>query len=244
MTLISVLIPVYNGIEFLEECLLSVINQTYDNWEVIIGINGHSKGSSVELKAIEIVDKIKNSYGLNENYKNYKNCKIDVNYYDTSGKPATMNKMVLDCSGDFIAVLDVDDYWLPKKLESQLPFLDNYDVIGTLCQYFGDENHSPAIPVGDLKEFNFFAVNPIINSSALIRRDLANWTEGEFYDDYDLWLNLFSNKKKFFNVDKILCMHRIHNQSSFNSIKNKENENNLNELRKKWFLFYMSRGVC
>lgn len=236
MSLISILIPLYNGIEFLEECLVSVANQTYENWEVIIGINGHSPNSTIETKAKEIVEKIKNAYGFN-------NLKIKVNYYETKGKPATMNKMVFDSNGDFISVLDVDDFWLPDKLECQLPYLNNYDVIGTLCQYFGDLHHSPAIPIGDLKEFNFFGVNPIINSSAIIRKELANWNENEFFDDYDLWLNLFSNNKRFFNVNKILCKHRIHNESSFNSIKSKEKDDNLEALRKKWFLFYMSRGV-
>lgn len=49
--MISVLIPVYNGVEYLPEALMSVINQTYTKWEVLIGINGHFLHSDVEIYA-------------------------------------------------------------------------------------------------------------------------------------------------------------------------------------------------
>ena len=48
---ISILIPVYNGIEYLHESVYSVISQTHKKWEIIIGINGHEKNSEVEKKA-------------------------------------------------------------------------------------------------------------------------------------------------------------------------------------------------
>jgi len=228
--MISIVIPIYNGIEFLETSLASVIIQTYCNWELIIGINGHPKNSHVELKANEIV----NLYNPENLYK------ISVNYYETKGKPATLNKMIHDCNYDFIAILDVDDYWLPTKLEEQLPYLKDYDVIGTHCKYFGDSNHSPTIPFGDLKDFNFFYYNPIINSSAIIKKELAHWTDDFFgMDDYDLWLKLFCDKKKFFNLHQILCYHRIYSEIAFNS--KKEQEENLENLKKKWFMVYMNK---
>ncbi len=39
--MISILIPIYNGIEFIDESIHSVINQTFNNWELLIGVNGH-----------------------------------------------------------------------------------------------------------------------------------------------------------------------------------------------------------
>ena len=49
--MISVLIPIYNGIEFIDESVQSVINQTYCDWELLIGINGHCENSSIYQKA-------------------------------------------------------------------------------------------------------------------------------------------------------------------------------------------------
>ncbi len=49
--MISILIPIYNGIEFIDDSVQSVLNQTYTNWELIIGINGHPENSDVYKKA-------------------------------------------------------------------------------------------------------------------------------------------------------------------------------------------------
>lgn len=215
---ISILIPIYNGIEYLEQSLSSVIRQTYPNWEVIIGINGVSSNSIVHEKAIEVVKE------MNKNFD------IRVIHYDTTGKPATLNKMVCDSKYPYIAILDVDDIWINDKLEKQLKYLDVYDVVGTGCRYFGDYDHYPNLPYGDLRYFNFLQFNPIINSSAIIRKDCAYWNENEFLEDYDLWLRLFSEKKKFYNVNDYLVLHRIHKDSCFNGT----NHLHLENLKNKW----------
>lgn len=222
---ITVLIPLYNGIEFLEESLSSVIHQTYQKWEVIIGINGHKLGSDVEKKAMDIL----HSYDRFE-------FKIRVIVYNTNGKPQTMNHMVQDASYDHLAILDVDDIWMPEKLERQVPFLQQYDVVGTRCEYFGQMRGYPGIPVGDLTNVNFLICNPIINSSAIIRKCDAWWDDTDYQykikglDDYDMWLRLKNKNKMFFNIKKVLCKHRIHNTSAFNT----SNANYLNELKSKW----------
>ena len=205
--------PIYNGYEYLDESLLSVINQTYKNWELIIGINGHKPDSDIILKIKDTVNNLINNFH-NDNLKK----QIKIIIYDTKGKPATLNKMINNANGDYIAILDVDDYWLSEKLEKQIPYLYNYDVIGTNCRYFGKFSHCPNIPFGDLTNYDFIINgNPIINSSSLIRKELAKWNENERFDDYDLWLQLSLNKKKFYNISDILCMHRIYDNSSFNS---------------------------
>lgn len=224
--MISILIPIYNGIEFFEECLKSVLNQTYNDWEIIIGINGYPPNSDVENLAKEIVYK----YNSDNKYK------IFVNYYDTNGKANTLNKMVEYSNYNFIAILDVDDYWLPTKLEEQIPYLNYYDVIGTDCSYFGDYNGSPDIPMGDLTNFNFFIVNPMICSSIIIKKELAKWNNIFGVEDYDLWLKLFCNKKLFYNVNKKLCMHRVHKKNFYNSTD--KQENNLKEILQKWRYIY------
>ena len=66
--------------------------------------------------------------------------------------------------------------------------------------------------------FDFTRVNPIINSSSIIKKPLCYWDPiEEKLDDYDLWLRLRISNKTFFNCDNILVKHRIHRQSAFNS---------------------------
>ena len=53
--------------------------------------------------------------------------------------------------------------------------MGGYDVVGTQCLYFGNYGGSPAIPVGDISQVDFFIFNPIINSSSVIKKDLCWW---------------------------------------------------------------------
>lgn len=207
--MISVLIPIYNGIEYLSESLQSVIDQTYTDWEVIIGINGHPSNSDVEREAYRV------KYNISPITMSKK---IRIIHYETKGKPATLNAMVKDCKYDLIALLDVDDKWCPNKLQKQSEFWNDYDVVGTLCQYFGDKDGTPNIPVGDISQFNFLQVNPVINCSAVLKKEYAYWNETSILEDYELWLQLRLKNNKFYNINEPLCYHRIHTDSFFNKI--------------------------
>lgn len=215
--MITILMPIYNGIEFIDQSVKSVLYQNYKDWELVIGVNGHPKNSDVYLTA--------------KNYET-KDLKIRVlDLFDCKGKSNTLNTLLSFAKYDWIALLDVDDVWLPKKLESQIPHMLDYDVIGTQCKYFGDLNISPAIPLGDISKYNFLVTNPIINSSCLIKKELCHWNTNEMCEDYDLWLRLWRNQKKFFNVQTVQVLHRIHQQSAFNS---KGNNNTVKNLKEKY----------
>ena len=214
--MISILLPIYNGIEFIKESIPTILYQTYKDWELIIGINGHPKESEV--------------YKIAKKWEE-RDHRIKVyDLYEIKGKSNALNEMIKYCQYDWISLIDVDDKWLPKKLESQIPYMEKYDVIGTHCQYFGDKNGQPDIPVGDLKEYDFTKVNPIINSSCLLRKSLAIWEENGI-EDYDLWLKLWKQGKQFYNVESIQVMHRIHRESAFNA---KGNHLKVNDLLKKF----------
>ena len=121
--MISILMPIYNGIEFIHESVPSIIHQSFKDWELIIGINGHEKDSEVykQAKQWEVKDDRIKVYDLLE----------------IKGKSNALNEMIKLCKNDWISLLDVDDIWLPKKIELQLPYMADYDVIGTRCKYFG-----------------------------------------------------------------------------------------------------------
>jgi glycosyltransferase involved in cell wall biosynthesis len=160
---------------------------------------------------------------INEQISN----KIRVfDFHTIKGKANTLNEMLKHCSYNYIAILDVDDMWYPNKLEIQLQYLKDYDVIGSNCVWFGErEGIVPPIPIGDISSFDFKTVNPIINSSSIIKKRLCYWNDN-FVEDYDLWLRLRQQGKKFFNCNEILVKHRIHSSSAFNSTKKQLEERN------------------
>ena len=200
---VSILIPIYNGIEFLITAMRSVQQQTYKSWEVIIGVNGHEPDSEVYRAAVA-----------------YQAPNIKVLDLRVKGKVAALNAMVEYAAHDWIALLDVDDMWLATKLEKQAPYMSTYDVIGTHCRYFGQRTGMPPIPVGDLGEsrVDFRSGNPIINSSCLIKKKHAFWIDTfRGVEDYAMWLRLWRTGARFFNVAEPLVLHRIHAESAFNA---------------------------
>jgi len=215
--MITILMPIYNGIEFIEESISTILYQTFNNWELIIGINGHPEKSNV--------------YKTAKKYeKRDKRIRV-LDMYNIKGKAQALNEMIKYSNNEWISLLDVDDKWLPKKLESQIQYTNSYDVIGTMCKYFGDLNVIPNIPKKDISTFNFFAYNPIINSSSLIKKELCKWDTVNGVEDYDLWLKLWKQNKKFYNVDSVQVLHRIHKESAFNA---KGNHLMVDKIKKKY----------
>ena len=207
--------PIYNGIEFIEESVSSILRQNYDQWELLIGINGHPQNSNIYKTAKEYEKK---------------SGKIRVfDFYEIKGKSNTLNVMIRFCNYNYVALLDVDDIWHDEKLNVQSQLLNHYDVIGSNCVWFGDRaGIVPPIPVGDISKYDFSSVNPIINSSSIIRKELCYWNSNwDGIEDYDLWIRLRKQNKKFFNCKAILVKHRIHNTSAFNA---KGNDNKVDSL--------------
>src|SRR5690349_12378014 len=98
--MISILMPLFNGEEFLDDSISSIIHQTCRNWELLIGINGHT-----ETKHRHITDRV-SQYG-DERIKTFS--------YTHKGKSRTLNELVSIAKYDYICLIDVDDLWMPTK---------------------------------------------------------------------------------------------------------------------------------
>ena len=109
--LVSVIMNCFNGEKYLREAVNSVIKQNYENWEIIFWDN-QSTDKSAEI------------------FKSYKDKRLK--YYYASSHSGILdearNYALKKANGDFIAFLDVDDWWLPNKLEKQMPLFDDSDV--------------------------------------------------------------------------------------------------------------------
>lgn len=105
--LVSIITPVYNAQEYLEETILSVLQQTYSNWELLL-IDDCSTD-----KSYEIIKKYQNQDKRIRYLKNEKN----------SGPAVTRNRGIESSNGEYIAFLDSDDLWYQDKLEKQINFI-------------------------------------------------------------------------------------------------------------------------
>jgi glycosyltransferase involved in cell wall biosynthesis len=207
---ISIVIPIYNGYEFFDECINSIIKQTYTNWELLLGVNGH--GDDDNLIYLLLKGKV----------RKIKDDRIKIfNFADVKGAPNTINKLISLSKYNWIAHLDIDDKWMEDKLAYQVQFLLNLDktidVIGTACKYFDEKIGTPGQPYEFITLNDFANANPIIHSSVLIKKELAHYTTEFICYDYDCWLRNAVNGKVFYNIQLPLVYHRIHKNSFFNA---------------------------
>ena len=115
--LVSVIMPSYNTAKFIKETIESVLNQTYQNFEIII-VDDCSTDNTDEVVA-EIKD---------ERIKYIKNEK-------NSGAAISRNRALREAKGKWIAFLDSDDVWLPEKLEKQIAFMKKNGYAFSYTQY-------------------------------------------------------------------------------------------------------------
>jgi len=200
---VTILTPLFNGIEYFDECYNSIIGQTNTSWKWIIGINGHED----DVIFNSLLDKISDP-------------RILIKKYSTKGKVNTLNEIIKEVTTQYIALCDCDDIWFPNKLEIQHMLLEenkNIDVLGTGLQYIGELQHVPDLPNGVIDLEILLNVNPMVNSSVVMKKELGLWNDRFFgLDDYDLWFRLLIDGKKIVTIPTPLIYHRIYRESNFN----------------------------
>lgn len=214
--LVSVIMPVYNSELYLKEAIESIVNQTYENFELIIIDDGSSDNSVSIVKSINS-EKIK----LVINEKNL-------------GVSATRNKGLNLAKGEYIALMDSDDISLPKRLEIQVNFLEtnlDYGLISSYYEsfrvgFFGIKKRVRKLPLNDKQiKVNLLFFNVICCPSAMIRKNVII-KNNLFFDeklrmseDFDLWKKI-SKVSKIANIGEVLLRYRKHPN---NTIKNRIN---------------------
>lgn len=204
LPLVSILLPVFNGEKYLEECLKSIALQTYTNWELVI-VNDGSIDRSDEI----IVAFIKLS----------KNHVVYINLVH-KGLPACLNIGVKQTKGKYIARMDADDIMLPERLEMQFTFMENNPKIGLLGSNVteidknGNKLRVAKFPLKDNEiKRKMLKGSSISHPTVFVRREIfvENPYE-EIYpspEDYELWVRLL-DKINFENLPEALIMKRIH----------------------------------
>ena len=119
--LVTVIVPFYNEERFLEETIQSVLPQTYTHWEMMLIDDGSSDGSTAIAKKYAAAYPDKIFYIEHEGHRN-------------RGLSATRNAGIKQAKGEFIALLDADDVWLPQKLERQVSIFAQHPEVAMICE--------------------------------------------------------------------------------------------------------------
>ena len=186
---VDVVIPCFNGASFIERCINSVLTQTASVNKIIFVDDGSTDESLATIMKIQ---------GTHSNIK--------VITQDNRGLAAARNKGISFSQASFISFLDVDDYWLPNKIENQLKVVALNATKGTVVvasNYFdeigskrrpGISNRSNRI-ITPRSLLTYRTVVPGSGSSALIPKlvldQVGHFDEGLKYgEDLDLWIRI------------------------------------------------------
>lgn len=179
---VSVLFPVYNGAPYLRDAIGCILNQTYDDFEIIIVDDGSNDNSS------SIVQK-------------FDDPRIRFFAQENIGLAATLNRAIKLSRGKYLARQDQDDLSLPERFEKQVAFLDahpNYGMLGTWSEIWEGTNRTERAhrhPADSLiLKFDLLFDNPFVHSSVMLRKTVFDKVGLYSTDkcrqppeDYELW---------------------------------------------------------
>ena len=223
MPLVSVVMPVYNVEQYIEQAVWSVIDQSYGNFELII-VDDESPDNSIEL--------IKQKYN---------DVRIRIIQQKNRGLAGARNTGIRHANGDYIALLDSDDFWQADKLEKQIKLMQANPQCGVSfsASLFVDEagesldRFQAPKKKADYQAKDIFCRNPIGNGSAPIIRksifdqiafvDQVKKHDGEHYlqyfdetlrqsEDVECWTRIaLQTGTQFEYIDQPLTNYRLNN---------------------------------
>jgi glycosyltransferase involved in cell wall biosynthesis len=184
MPSVSVIVPVFNGEKTIKETVLSVLRQSFSDFELIV-VNDGSVDSTLNILL------------------GFSDCRLKIFSYPNSGLPASRNKGIMHASGEYVSFLDADDLWKKEKLQAQLRMLQLYPEATVAYSWTDwiDESgnflrHGSHIGVSGnvynqllLRDFIESGSNPLIHRKAFEKVGGFDETLTNAHD-WDMWLRL------------------------------------------------------
>jgi len=194
MALVSIIIPYYRKINHIKKTLNSVLNQTFQNFEIILIYDDPVLDDLLFLEDI---------------IKNNSKIKIIKNL-NNLGAGISRNIAMKNASGDVIAFLDADDYWLPNRLERQLQFMEKNKYKFTFCNYkkkiknkiINVDSKKSKITYKDLLTDCEIGLSTVFISRDLIKENLFPPLQTK--EDLVAWLTITKNNMYAYNFPDFL----------------------------------------
>lgn len=221
-SLVSIIVPVYNAEKFIKDTIKTVLDQTYENWELLL-VNDCSTDKCVEI--------IKEYQQKDKRIKLFSNSK-------NSGAAVSRNKGIEESRGRYIAFLDADDLWEPKKLEKQVSFMQEKDCAFSFTGYeFADENGKPNGKKVDVPERLTYrqALRNTIIWTTTVMFDMGKLSKEDVFmpnvksEDTACWWKVLKKIDQAYGMTEILSYYR----RSAGSLSS----NKLEAIRRVWNLY-------
>jgi teichuronic acid biosynthesis glycosyltransferase TuaG len=218
--LISIITPNYNSEKFITDTIESVINQTYENWELII-VDDYSTDNSLHIIK-QFVEK---------------DARITLIKLSKNSGPAIARNMGIKTSkGNYIAFLDSDDSWFVNKLEKHLNFMEQKDIALSFTSYYSFDENKKDRKLINAKEF--ISYNNLLTNNYIgcltVMYSVKHLGKVYFPDvlkrqDWALWLQITKNNVLAHGIKEPLA--------NYTRRKSSVSSNKLNLLKYNWVVY-------
>jgi len=203
--MVSIIIPLHNGEQFIAQTIESVQVQTYSDWEMII-VDDCSTDKSIEVV---------------KNYMKKENRIQLIMLEQNSGPAIARNRAIQEAKGRYIAFLDSDDMWHKDKLLKQLEFMQSYNSVLSFTGYYRVEEDTEEI-------INRVSIPPSVDYNTLLKQNIMGCltviydTErlGKVYmpnllrrQDFALWLKILKEIPYADGLNEPLAYYRVRTES-------------------------------
>ena len=176
---ISIILPISNNYPYSEGAIISLINQTYKNIEILICLNGNSK---------KFENLIKKKFSTYSNIKFY--------HLKKSNIVDALNMLINKSKGKYIARMDADDISHPDRLNKQIKHMKKNNLAFLSTNGEVVDNNFNSIYLHKQKNKKRFYTNPILHPSIVVRSDILKkfkYRQIPFAEDYELYCRLEQN---------------------------------------------------
>lgn len=198
--LVSIITPTYNSARFIAETIESVLAQTYQNWEMIIADDCSTDDT------VDIVSRYAAKDGR------IRLCRLDTN----SGAGVARNRSIAEARGRYIAFLDSDDLWLPRKLERQLAFMRENGYEFTYTEFTNCDESGKVLRYAWVDDQHTFLKLHFYDGIACLTAMYDTARIGKFYmptirrrQDWCLWLDIIRRTGKAYGLHECLASNRL-----------------------------------
>lgn len=222
---VSVILPVYNAEQYIEKALLSILNQTYVNLEIIVVNDGSTDKTKTIIKELANTDK-----------------RIQFISRENKGLVKTLNEAIGHTTGKFIARMDADDVCHVERIAKQVKFFNenpSYGVLGTSCRLIDEKGNligqrvvsatHKLIKAGLIFGNQMSHPSVMFNLNVIDKSELY-YKEIKLAEDYELWLRLI-DRYRFANLSALLVDYRILSTSISGSSFQKQLETSISLVR-------------
>jgi len=215
--LVSIIIPVYNGANYLNDAIDSALAQTYKNCEVIVVNDGSRDNGATEAIALSYGDKIR--YFSKPN----------------GGVATALNLAIKHMKGEYFSWLSHDDMYYPNKIEMQIDCLtkcgdmtriafSDYDLLDVDKNSKASVSLSTQYPIHQLENSIFPILHGLVHGCALLIHKSHFERAGIFDEklittqDYDLWFRMFRGQRLLY-IPQSLIITRVHSQQGSKTLE-------------------------